>query len=271
VAKEKKRKFLLFPCHRHRSESHAAAAIQQPAVQQEQQVQGVSAVLPSFEGFPPFKATGSPSKGWFVASLKWFFGPRQLPAVQSSPTRQRSTKSKKTTITSVVVNNRNFPSNDSDVEDSPSKPKEFHVLFRCPAKQKIEMGNADGRQCPGDRVGEERGSDGGFRWRVELGVAGGAVKDAEVVVLGARLGSEGRGRRWEDGRLVMLGLHHGRYLRLVGGSSRKLALEGKEVRQFRRLLLLQVKIGVRYPDTTRFSIFYSLATPTTHKLETRLF
>jgi hypothetical protein len=38
--------------------------------------------------------------------------------------------------TTVVVDNRNLPSNDSDVEDSPSKPKGFHGLFRSLAKQK---------------------------------------------------------------------------------------------------------------------------------------
>jgi len=53
---------------------------------------------------------------------------------------------------------------------------------------------------------------------------------------------------------------------------KKRTLEG-EVRRFRRLLLLlQVRIGVRYPATTSTSpsIFYSLATPAMHKLETQL-
>ena len=60
-------------------------------------------------------------------------------------------------------------------------------------------------------------------------------------------------------------------LRLVGGSSRKRTLEGEEVHRFRRLLLLlQVRIGVRHPVATRSPIFYSLATPAMHKLETWL-
>ena len=37
--------------------------------------------------------------------------------------RRRSTKSTKTTTTTVVVNNTNLPSDCSDVEDSPSKPR----------------------------------------------------------------------------------------------------------------------------------------------------
>jgi hypothetical protein len=60
VVKEENRKISPFP-HRHdRSESHAAPAIQQPVVEQEQQVQGVSAVPPSpSEGPPPSKAMDS--------------------------------------------------------------------------------------------------------------------------------------------------------------------------------------------------------------------
>ena len=81
VVKEKM-KFSLFP-HHHRSESRsrATAAIQQPAVEQKQQVRGVSAVLPPSEGPPPSKATVSPSKpssssnGWFISGLQGFFGP----------------------------------------------------------------------------------------------------------------------------------------------------------------------------------------------------
>ena len=45
VVKEK-RNLSLFPHHHHRSESHGAAAIQLPAVEQEQQIQGVSADPP---------------------------------------------------------------------------------------------------------------------------------------------------------------------------------------------------------------------------------
>jgi len=59
VVKEK-RNLSLFP-HHHRSESRTTAAIQQPAVKQEQQGQGVSAILPP-KGSPLSKATGSPSK-----------------------------------------------------------------------------------------------------------------------------------------------------------------------------------------------------------------
>ena len=59
--KQEKKKFSLFP-HHHKNESRAAAAIQQPAVDQEQQVQSVSAVPPPSEGSLPSKATGSPSK-----------------------------------------------------------------------------------------------------------------------------------------------------------------------------------------------------------------
>jgi len=60
VVKEK-RNFSLFPHHQYRSEPHATAAIQQPAVVQKQQVQTVSAVLPPpSESFPPSKAMGSP-------------------------------------------------------------------------------------------------------------------------------------------------------------------------------------------------------------------
>ena len=55
VVKEK-RNFSLFPHHHHRSEFHGAAAIQLPAVEQEQQIQDV------LEHSPPSKATGSPSK-----------------------------------------------------------------------------------------------------------------------------------------------------------------------------------------------------------------
>jgi hypothetical protein len=86
VVKEKM-KFSLFPHHhRSESESRASAAIQQPAVEQKQQVRGVSAVLPPSEGPPPSKATVSPSKpssspsnGWFITGLTGFFGLRQLP------------------------------------------------------------------------------------------------------------------------------------------------------------------------------------------------
>ena len=49
MVKEEKN-FLLFPHHHHRSESQAAAAIPQPAIEQEQQVQGVSAIPPRSEG-----------------------------------------------------------------------------------------------------------------------------------------------------------------------------------------------------------------------------
>jgi hypothetical protein len=90
VVKEENRKISPFP-HRHdRSESHAAPAIQQPVVEQEQQVQGVSAVPPSPSEGPllskamdspsramdslPSKPGSSPSKGWFIGSLKGFFG-----------------------------------------------------------------------------------------------------------------------------------------------------------------------------------------------------
>jgi hypothetical protein len=124
VVKEENRKFSLFPHQHHRSKFHPAAAIQQPAVEQEQQVQGESPVPPPSEGSPskaagsPSKPSSSPSKGWFISSLKGFFGPRQLP----SPTRQRSTKSTKTTTTTVIINN--LPSDDSDVEVSPN-PRVF--------------------------------------------------------------------------------------------------------------------------------------------------
>ena len=69
MVKEEKRKFSLFPHDHHRSESPTAEAIQQFAVEQEQQVQGVSTVPPPSQGSPPSKATdfrsqatGSPSK-----------------------------------------------------------------------------------------------------------------------------------------------------------------------------------------------------------------
>jgi hypothetical protein len=63
VVKEENRKISPFP-HRHdRSESHAAPAIQQPVVEQEQQVQGVSAVPPPpSEGPLLSKAMDSPSR-----------------------------------------------------------------------------------------------------------------------------------------------------------------------------------------------------------------
>jgi len=94
VVKEETRTFSPFPRHHHRSKSYTAVAIQQPVVEQEEQVQGVSAVPPVLSEGPPSKAidspsraidppsksTGSPlkpgsSKGWFVGSLKGFFGP----------------------------------------------------------------------------------------------------------------------------------------------------------------------------------------------------
>ena len=87
-----------------------------------------------------------PSIGRFIGSLKRFFGPRQLPTAQSSPTRQHSTKPRKTTNTTVVVNNRNFPSDHSDVEDSPFQG--FSHTVQVPHEAKIEMGNADVQQYP---------------------------------------------------------------------------------------------------------------------------
>ena len=46
----RQRQRVLFPHHDHRSESQVAAAIPQPAIEQEQQVQGVSAIPPRSEG-----------------------------------------------------------------------------------------------------------------------------------------------------------------------------------------------------------------------------
>jgi len=162
VLKEKK-KFSLFPHHHHRSESHGAAAIQLPVVEQDQQIQDVSAVPPPLERSPPSivpklrvllpKLSVFVTTGWFVGNLKGFFGLRQLPTAQSSPTRQGSTKSTKTTTTIVVVNNRNLFSDDSGVEGSPSKSKGFQALFRSPAKRKS---NGKRGWYPRDRVGEKR-------------------------------------------------------------------------------------------------------------------
>jgi hypothetical protein len=73
--------------------------------EQDQEAGGVSSVPPpsSAVSDSPLKATASPpkpsnspSKGWFIGGLKGFFGPRQVSTPQSSPTRQRSTKSTKT-------------------------------------------------------------------------------------------------------------------------------------------------------------------------------
>jgi hypothetical protein len=139
---------------------------------------------------------------WFIGSLKRFFGLRQLPTAQSSPRRQRSTKSTKTTSTTVPVDNRNLPSDDSDVEGSPFKSKSFQALFRSPAKQKSKWETRTDNNIR-EIAEERRGNifDGVSPQRVGLG---GAVKDGGVVgprvvavtvVLGARLGSGGRGRR----------------------------------------------------------------------------
>jgi hypothetical protein len=116
VVKEEKRKFSLFHHHHHhRSESRPDAAIQKFMVEQNQEAGGASAVPPPSDAISdspskptssPPKLSSSPSKGWFIGGLKGFFGPRQS-TPQSSPTRQRSTKSTKT-ITA-VINDRNLP------------------------------------------------------------------------------------------------------------------------------------------------------------------
>ena len=138
-------------------------------------------------------------KRWFIGGLNGFFGARQLPAAQSSPTRQRSTKSTKT----IVIDNRNrqqnLPSNDSYVEDSLPKPKGFHALFRPPAKQKLEWETRTDNNIR-EIASERRRNcfDGVSPRRVELGVAGRAVKDARVEGLridGGSWRSGGRGRR----------------------------------------------------------------------------
>jgi hypothetical protein len=147
VGKEEKKKFSFFPnphLRRNESEGHAdpaSPANQQPVVEHEEEeereaVTGASAVPVSSEGGSPSKVTGSPpkysgspSRGWFISGLKGFFGPRQPPTPQNSPTRQRSTKTKttnanapnSTTTITAVYNSKPLPSgNDSDVEgDSP--------------------------------------------------------------------------------------------------------------------------------------------------------
>ena len=92
---KEKMKFSLLPHHHHRSESHGAAAIQLPAVEQEQQIQDVSAVSPPLERSSPSivpklrvflpKLSVFVTTEWFVSSLKGFFGLRQLHTAQSSP------------------------------------------------------------------------------------------------------------------------------------------------------------------------------------------
>jgi len=94
-----------------------------------------------FISSPP-QHSGSPSKAWFLGSLKGFFDSRRPSTPQSSPTRQRSTKTTASaTIITAIFNNRNLTSgDDSDVEDtsSPSKSsKGFQVLFgKSPTKHK---------------------------------------------------------------------------------------------------------------------------------------
>lgn len=161
---KEKKKFTFFPhshyC-RHESGAHTAAPIQQPAaVEPERERQSHGCICCSSspsERSPPSKATrfppkatrpskssSCPSKRSFIGSLKGFFVPCQLPTALSSLTRQRSTKSTKATTTTVVVNNRNLPSDDLDIEDSASEPRGFHPLFRSPSKQqsKWETGSA---------------------------------------------------------------------------------------------------------------------------------
>jgi hypothetical protein len=188
--------------HHHGSESQAAAAIQQPVVEQEQEVQGVSAVPPpsSAVSDSPSKATGSPpklssspSKGWFIGGLT--FGPRQS-TPQSSPTRQRSTKSTKTTT--AVVNDRNLPSDNSDVEDSsPSKLKGFYALFsKTLAKQKSKWETRTENNIR-EITSQLRGNsfDGVSPRRGAMkDVVGPPAAAATTVDLGAGLGSEGQRR-----------------------------------------------------------------------------
>ena len=83
--------------------------------------------------------------------------------------------------------------------------KGFHTLFTFPTKQKSKWETRTDNNIPEIAL-ERRGNnfDGVSLRRVGLGIAGGVVKDARVVgpwagavmeVLGARLGSGGRGRR----------------------------------------------------------------------------
>jgi len=164
-----------------------------PAVLQEQQVQGVSAILPPLERSPPSRAMGSPSKattsplkpssspskGWFIGSLKGFFAPRQLPTAQFSPTRQSSTKSTKTTTTT-VVDNGSVPSDDSYVETVHPNPKVF-AHSSVPHEAKLKRGTRKDNNIR-EIASERRRNifDGVSPRRIGLGVAGGAVKEAEI-------------------------------------------------------------------------------------------
>jgi hypothetical protein len=130
----------------------------------------------------------APSKKWLIGSLKGFFDPRQLPTAPSSPTRQHSQKSTKTTTTTTfVANDRKLPSDDSDIEDSPSKPQGLHALFRSPAKQKSKWKRTT---IPAKSRPREGTILIVFLLRhVGLGGTGGALKDARVV--GPRAGGDG--------------------------------------------------------------------------------
>ena len=210
--KEEKKKFSLFPHHR---KSESQVAIQQPAVEREQQASSApSAVPPPSEAISgtPLKATGSPSKqppspskGWFLSGLKGFFGPRQLSTPQNSPVRRRS----KRATTTAIVNSGNLVSDDSDVEDgSPSKSKGgggFQALFgKSPAKPKAKSGQWETRTNKNIReiASERRGTsfDGVSPRGVGLGIAGGAVKDVGVVTPAGEFGSGGK--RLARGRTV---------------------------------------------------------------------
>jgi len=104
----------------------------------------------------------------------------------------------------------------------------------------------DGQQYPRDRVGEEREHfDGVSPQRVGLGGAGQGCRgcrsagEGMTVFLGARLGSGERRSSIRGRTIIDVGTSS------QGGSSRKCALEGEEVRRFRPLLMLrQVRIGV---------------------------
>jgi len=145
-----------------------------------------------FISSPP-QHSGSPSKAWFLGSLKGFFGSRRPSTPQSSPTRQRSTKTTASaTIITAVFNNRNLTSgDDSDIEDTSSPSKSSKGSRYCSVnplrstKQRNSMGNGKSGQTTISVRSSRRGDtfDGAppARRGVGLRIAVGVVKDVGVV------------------------------------------------------------------------------------------
>jgi len=161
----------------------------------------------------------APPKEWFIGSLKGFFYPRQLPTAQSSPTRQRSTKSTRTNTT--VVNDRTLPSDDSDVEDNP------RVFTRCSGPPRSK--NRNGKRGRTTIPARSRPRGEGTVLIVFLLAlwdcgTGGVLKDAGVVGLragdGGGLGAttyrhataSSAPHQWQ----FLRSWYHGRLLRILG-------------------------------------------------------